>query len=137
LKIQLSKRERLSSRKQIEMLFGSGSQSMAAYPLRVVFLNKERAQGESPVQILVSVPKRHFKHAVDRNRVKRQVREAYRLNKQVVYDALEPTQQLHMAFVWLADDHHPSKEVERRVVNLMRRVAEKVKSEEGEIRSEK
>lgn len=133
----MSKRERLSSRKQIEMLFGSGSQSMAAYPLRVVFLNKERAQGESPVQILVSVPKRHFKHAVDRNRVKRQVREAYRLNKQVVYDALEPTQQLHMAFVWLADDHHPSKEVERRVVNLMRRVAEKVKSEEGEIRSEK
>ena len=119
------------------MLFGSGSQSMAAYPLRVVYINKERAQGESPVQILVSVPKRHFKHAVDRNRVKRQVREAYRLNKQVIYDALEPTQQLHMAFVWLADDHHPSKEVERRVVNLMRRVAEKVRSEEGEIRSEK
>ena len=133
----MSKRERLSSRKQIEMLCGSGSQSMAAYPLRVVFINKERAQGESPVQILVSVPKRHFKHAVDRNRVKRQIREAYRLNKQVVYDALEPTQQLHMAFVWLADDHHPSKEVERRVVNLMRRVAEKVKSEEGELRSEK
>ena len=119
------------------MLFGSGSQSMAAYPLRVVYINKDRAQGETPVQILVSVPKRHFKHAVDRNRVKRQVREAYRLNKQVVYDALEPTQQLHMAFVWLAGDHHPFKEVERRVVSLMRRVAEKVKSEEGEIRSEK
>jgi len=133
----LSKRERLSSRKQIEMLFGSGSQSMAAYPLRVVYINKDRAQGETPVQILVSVPKRHFKHAVDRNRVKRQVREAYRLNKQVVYDALEPTQQLHMAFVWLAGDHHPFKEVERRVVNLMRRVAEKVKSEEEEVRNKK
>ena len=58
---------------------------MAAFPLRVVYVNKERAHGEVPVQILISVPKKRFKHAVDRNRVKRQVREAYRLHKQVLY----------------------------------------------------
>ena len=62
---------------------------MAAFPLRVVYVNKERAQGEVPVQILISVPKKRFKHAVDRNRVKRQVREAYRLHKQVLYEALK------------------------------------------------
>ena len=104
------------SQKLIDTLFGGGcSQSMAAFPLRAVYIKKERAQGEAPVQILVSVPKKRFKHAVDRNRVKRQVREAFRQHKQLL-----------LAFIWLSDEHRPSRDVESRVVGLMQRVAEKL-----------
>ena len=111
----------------METLFGgNGSQSMAAFPLRAVYIRKERAQDDAPVQVLVSVSKRHFKHAVDRNRVKRQVREAYRKNKQVLYEALPPTDQLLLAFIWLSDGHRSSSEVEQRVVGLMQRIAEKL-----------
>jgi ribonuclease P protein component len=118
------------SRKLIETLFGGGrSQSMVAFPLRVVYMIQERTANEPPVQLLVSVPKKHFKHAVDRNRVKRQVREAFRLHKQTLHDALPPTSQLLLAFVWLSDSHSPSVTVERRVVGLMQRVAERVGSE--------
>ena len=73
------KRERIVSQKLMEQLFdGTSSHSMSVFPLRVVFMTVPRTEGACPVQILVSVPKRRFKHAVDRNRVKRQVREAFR-----------------------------------------------------------
>ena len=121
------KRERIVSEKLMETLFGgNGSQSMAVFPLRAVYIRKERAQDDAPVQVLVSVSKRHFKHAVDRNRVKRQVREAYRKNKQVLYESLPPTDQLLLAFIWLSDGHRSSSEVEKRVVGLMQRIAEKL-----------
>lgn len=121
------KKERLDSRKQIEMLFGGGSsQSMAAFPLRVVYIKKERARGDVPVQLLVSVSKRHFKHAVDRNRVKRQIREVYRQNKQLLCDVVPETEQVLMALVWLADEHYSTQEVEKRVVKLMQRMVEKL-----------
>ena len=120
----LCKRERMVSQRLIDTLF-SGSHSMAAFPLRAVYYYKERAQGSAPAQLLVSVPKRHFKHAVDRNRVKRQVREAYRHHKTALYNRLPEGQQLLIAFVWLSDEHFPTHVVEQRVVSLMNRVAEK------------
>ena len=99
------------------MLFGGGgSLSMAAFPLRVVYTIKERARADVPAQLLVSVSKRHFKHAVDRNRVKRQIREAYRQNKQLLCDAIPETKQVVMALMWLADEHYSTQEVEKRVV---------------------
>lgn len=99
---------------------------MAAFPLRAVYIKKERAQGEAPVQMLVSVPKKRFKHAVDRNRVKRQVREAFRQHKELLYEALTEHEQLLLAFIWLSDEHRSSRDVGSRVVGLMQRVAEKL-----------
>ena len=87
---------------------------------------KERQEDECPIQLLVSVPKKKFKHAVDRNRVKRQVREAYRHHKQLLASVLPPNQQMLLAFVWLSDEHCSSNEVEGRVVNLMKRISEKL-----------
>jgi len=83
------KQERIVSKQLIETLFGKGSsQSLAAYPLRAVYMQTEHQEGHAPVQILISVPKKRFKHAVDRNRVKRQVREAYRCHKQLLSDSV-------------------------------------------------
>ena len=126
----LPKRERMVSRKLIDSLFGGGSSSsMAAYPLRAVYMTRERDERESPVQILISVPKKRFKHAVDRNHVKRQVREAYRHHKKLLYDALADHQQLLLAFVWLSPTHLTSHDVESRIVSLMHRMAEKLNTE--------
>lgn len=125
--LTLGKRERLSSRKQIEQLFSGGhSSSMSAFPLRAVYNIKVRAMQEAPVQMMVSVPKRYFKHAVDRNRVKRQVRESFRQHKQLLSDVVTEGAQLQVAFVWLSDRHMATDEIDRQVLNLMQRMAEKV-----------
>jgi ribonuclease P protein component len=72
-------KEKLKSKKDIERLFSKG-QSIGVYPLRMVYLKCDFTQ-ETLIKTGVSVSKRNFKKAVDRNRIKRLLREAYRLNK--------------------------------------------------------
>lgn len=121
------KRERIVSKKQLEALFDGGdSQSLAAFPLRVVYQQTKRSQGDAPAQILISVPKKRFKHAVDRNRVKRQIREAYRHHKQLLWEAIPENSQLSVAFIWLSDKHCPTDEIHKRVVSLLKRISEKL-----------
>src|SRR5574344_2820787 len=93
------KAEHLTSRREIEALFSKGSMAAYKFPLRAIF---HISNSESvPVKVLISVSKRHFKHAVDRNRAKRQIREAYRLHKQVLWDtACAQGTSLHIAFLW-------------------------------------
>lgn len=79
------KEEHLCRKKLIDELFGKRSSSFGVYPLRVVWL-PSKSPTASPPQVLISVSKRGFKRAVDRNRLKRFIREAYRLNK---YQLLE------------------------------------------------
>ena len=118
------KKERIVSNLLIETLFGKGhSQSLSAYPLRAVYIQTEHSEGCAPVQILISVPKKRFKHAVDRNRVKRQIREAYRHHKQILEGTVAEGKQLLIAFIWLADRHYQTQEVEKRVVNILQRMA--------------
>ncbi|WP_299383122.1 ribonuclease P protein component [uncultured Lacinutrix sp.] len=78
MKLTYNKHEKLKSQKTIEKLFLDG-QSVSAYPLRLVYLK----HGDSR-KVGVSVSKRNFKRAVDRIRIKRLLREAYRLNKPVL-----------------------------------------------------
>jgi ribonuclease P protein component len=110
----------------METLFSSGSKSMSAYPLRAVFRTVPRSETGVPVQVLVSVSKRRFKHAVDRNRVKRQLREAYRHAKQRLVEAVPDDVTLLLGFMWMADRHAPSDKVARQVEALVVRIAEKV-----------
>lgn len=126
--LTLSKEERISGRKQIEKLFGGGSRSLSAFPLRLVYLLADREPQEPAAKILVSVPKRHFKRAVKRNRVKRQVREAYRKNKHLLLERMETAQEktLLMAFIWLDRQLHDSAEVDEKVCSLLQRVGEKL-----------
>lgn len=73
------KEERLCNIKLIEKLFSDGS-SFLVYPFRIIWLSEDLSSS-SPVQVLISVPKRKFKRAVDRNLIKRRIREVYRLHK--------------------------------------------------------
>ncbi|MBP5800095.1 MAG: ribonuclease P protein component [Prevotella sp.] len=122
-----SKRERIVSRKLIEQLFSKGSNhSTSAFPIRIVYMEKEREEDEEPVQILVSVSKRHFKRAVKRNRVKRQIREAYRHHKQILAEKMPQDTSLAIAFIWLADELLDSQQVEKSVKRLLEKVAENI-----------
>ena len=126
----LGKQERLCSRKLIDSLFkGGGSRAMSGFPLRMVYAMTERHEGEPAAQILVSVPKRCFKRAVKRNRIKRLVREAYRLNKHILADALErhePQRSATMAFIYTDSHLHDYATVEQRVRNLLTRLSERL-----------
>ena len=119
--LTLGKKERLKYLSDIRTLFSEGK-SMVAFPVRAVYIIKERAKNEPPASILVSVPKRCFKHAVDRNRVKRQIREAFRLNKQLL--RLTENEHADIAFVWLEDKQEDSKVVEKKIKKLLTRLGE-------------
>jgi ribonuclease P protein component len=75
-----TKEERLCNKGLIDELFHSGS-SFLVYPFKVSWLIATNPQSHQ-AQVLFSVPKKRFKHAVDRNLLKRRMREAYRLNKE-------------------------------------------------------
>ena len=84
MKFTYNKSEKLKSEKLIKKLFSEGK-SVSAYPLRLVYL--ETTFSDSVIlKTGVSVPKRNFKKAVDRIRIKRVMREAYRLNKHMVFN---------------------------------------------------
>ncbi|MCI5581460.1 MAG: ribonuclease P protein component [Phocaeicola plebeius] len=122
----LHKTERLNSRLLIERLFAGGSKSLPAFPLRIVYMPVEN-DSLPTVSLLISVPKKRFKRAVKRNRVKRQVREAYRLHKSLLTRKLEATgQKVVLAFIWLDNELHPSAVVEDKVKKLLQLTAERL-----------
>ena len=122
------KAEHLCLRNDIDALFSAGAKALTAYPLRVVYREVNHKEGPK-VKVLLSVPKRKLRHAVDRNRAKRQLREAYRLNKTALLEALPQKQGLHLAFMWLSDKPVESAFVTKKVVNLLHRAAEQLRQE--------
>ena len=77
------RRERLKSKKRIARLFEQGKGGFV-YPVRYVLLDESVAGKDRSLSVLIAVPKRHHKRAVERNLLKRRMREAYRLNKQAL-----------------------------------------------------
>lgn len=125
-----SKNERLCLKRSIEALFAvRRGQSASAWPLRAVW--RVVPADAAPVRILVSVGKRHFKRAVDRNRAKRLVREAYRLNKALLAEPVMrgcAGRSVHVAFVWTGDELPAYAVVEARMRSLLLRMADKIQA---------
>jgi ribonuclease P protein component len=102
----LGKAAKLKSRKQIELLFAEGK-GFTAFPVKVVYLVQKNNDPETDhenatVQVGVSVSTRHFKHATDRNRIKRLLREAYRQQKhELVETAGQKGLGLSVFFIYL------------------------------------
>ncbi len=94
------KSEKLKSRKQIEELFSRG-QSFNVQPIRVIYQIVDAVTGAASVQVGVTANKKSFKKAVDRNRIKRLLRESYRLQKTPLVDQLKGgTKKLNVFFMY-------------------------------------
>jgi len=112
------KKERLSKQKEIDFLFEKGS-SFVVYPLRVIYVEKQPVSG-AEAAVLICVPKKKFKQAVKRNRIKRLIREAYRLNKQpLLQQLLEKEQGLLISFLFIGNELPDWKTVEGAVAKAL------------------
>ena len=120
------KAEHICLKRDIDQLFTAGTRSAVSFPLRAIVRTRPH-DGKSPrVQVLISVAKRRLRHAVDRNRAKRQIREAYRLNKEIIWEHLPEGVAVHLGLVWVADQPQDSALVQKRLVSLLHRVVEKI-----------
>ena len=115
MRYTFGKSEKLKSRKLIGRLFEDGK-SVKKFPVRLVFLQTSHTS-ESPVQVGFSVPKRNFKHAVDRNRIKRLLREAYRLQKGDLYQRLDKPYIFMFTFIGKKEPSY--QEVEQKIQQVL------------------
>ncbi len=113
------KEERLCNKKLIEQLYHNGS-SFLCYPYKVTWILTESADSV-PAQVVFSVPKKRFKHSVDRNQIKRRMREAYRLNKQAtLYSFLaEQNKTIALSLGYVAKDIIPFEVAQKKMIKLL------------------
>ncbi len=112
------KRERLHQQKLIKTLFDQGK-SYNFFPIKLVYLPSPEITQH---QALFTVPRRNFKKAVDRNRIKRQMREAYRLHKhQIPYS---PDKDVHFlqAYIYIARKQAPYQDIESKIKGIIGRL---------------
>jgi len=119
------KQEHLCGEKRITRVFTQG-EAFIAYPLRVVYVIEPK-KDLLPASIMVSVPKKRFKRAVKRNLLKRRMREAYRLNKNELTEALNARGlQIHVAFNYVSDEVMEFDQIEKKMKVALLRLIEKL-----------
>src|SRR5215213_4316236 len=122
------KKEKLKSRKQIEELFLNGKH-FSVFPLRVTY--QFVSSNETVIQVGVTAGKKYFKRAVDRNRIKRLIREAYRLQKNNLIELLKQKQQSSFIFFVYTDKTVSSFSIIKEAMNKCLKRLEKL-SEQNE-----
>ena len=120
-----SKAEKLKSKTTIDLLFSKGK-SVSKYPLRLVYLEGDFGD-DLPIKIGVSVSKKHFKKAVDRNYFKRVLRETYRLNKHLLWDNL--TTPFSLMLLYQSKDQLSFEEINKKTIQLFEKFLEAQKTE--------
>ena len=119
------KQEKLKSKKLIEKLFAKGN-SVSNFPIKLVYL-KTSLPEEVKAQATVAVPKKKFKNAVDRNRVKRLLRESYRLNKSIIFNNIEDN--YAFVFLYLDRDFPQFQPLEKSMEVLLQKFVKKITHE--------
>lgn len=121
MKNTLPKKERLKSIKAIEQLFARNdteNQSFLAYPIKIIARQNEQDTHTPLPQVLFSVSKRNFKRAVDRNLLKRRLREAYRTNKVILE---ETTNFKNIAFMYVAKEEISFQDIEKSMQKALKK----------------
>ena len=119
-----NKKERISYQREIDFLFKQG-EVFTSFPFRIIYLEQKPYSGAT-ASILISVPKRKFKRAVKRNRMKRLVREAYRLNKTSLIEHFQEKESgLLIAFIFIGNELYDWKEIEAAVQKTLKILIEK------------
>jgi ribonuclease P protein component len=119
-----TKEERLTSKVLIKKLFDEG-EKWNCYPFRIIVLRCPVPSGY-PVQLLISVPRSLFRKAVDRNRIKRLIREAYRKNKYLLYESFEEDHtQMMLCIQYTTKVILSFQMIQEKIIVLLRRLKEK------------
>ncbi|MES2747400.1 MAG: ribonuclease P protein component [Bacteroidota bacterium] len=119
------KNEKLKSRKIIDLLFTEGK-SVAKFPLRLVYM-ETTFEDNVPLKIGVSVSKKHFKSAVDRNYFKRVLRECYRLNKHILLE--NTTKNFAILFFYQTKDRLSYQEINEKTIQLFEKFIKTIREE--------
>ena len=128
IRSRFPKRERLKSEKAIKILFERG-ESCFQYPLKLVFVPAE-PKGDVPLKMGFTVPKKKFKKAVERNLIKRRVKEAYRLSKHILISHLDSNSMGYNGMIiYVADEILPYKEIEKAIPRLFKKFISRTSSE--------
>lgn len=123
LENRFPKKEHLCGETTIENLYATGT-SFFSYPLRVTY-GWANENERVPLRCLVAVSKRKFKHAVDRNRVKRQMREGYRKSKLSLYHRLDlEDKHLYVAFQFVGQKIESTNFIQKRMEQMLLRIEE-------------
>ena len=117
------KHEKLKSKTTIDLLFTEGK-SVSKYPLRLVYVENSELNAEL-IKMGVSVSKKYFKKAVDRNYFKRVLRETYRLNKHLLIDNLEKP--YAFMFFYQTKERLSYQEIEEKTIQLFQKFNERQK----------
>ena len=130
MKFTYPKNEKLKSKITIDSLFSKGK-SVSKYPLRLVYVESDFGIAEDSDQKLkmgVSVSKKNFKHAVDRNYFKRVLRETYRLNKHLLIDNLD--KKYAFMFFYQTKDRLSYEEINTKTIQLFEKFVLQLKNQE-------
>ena len=119
-----SKAERLCSSTLIDRLFSEGNRQISVFPIRLVWLMADDIEG---IQVLISAPKRNFHHAVDRNRIKRQIREFYRTQSSALKETVaQKGKGLALAFLFNDSRLWDSDKLDQRLGQALEKLVEKL-----------
>ncbi len=118
---KLERGEKLKSRKQIKGLFLK-NRHVFSYPVKLIWAPSNKVE-DFPVRLLVSVSKRSFKKAVDRNRMKRIIREAYRKNKSIIYSEISQDENQNLlGILYVAKELLAYDEVEAGIIKGLKKM---------------
>lgn len=125
---KLTRNERLSGRKRIEHLYANGK-SFHLSSIRVMWILNQEEEIFSVSQVMFSAPKKKFKKAVTRNRLKRLMRESFRKNKYELYDFLEEQKKnIHLSIVFTGDADISYAEIEGKIILTLQRLIQEIRS---------
>ena len=130
IKYTFCKEERLCRKGGFEELLSSGY-SFVSYPLRIVIRLYPRGEKDFPARIAISVSKKRFKRAVKRNRVKRLVREAYRLNKNSLYSRIPGNQTMDILFIYLHNEISEFDKIEKAITGAIKKIVVYIEKDSG------
>jgi ribonuclease P protein component len=124
------KSERLNNKRMIHQLFRQG-RSFYVKPIKVFYYHTKEGNAREPVQVLISVSKKHFKRAVRRNHVKRIIREAYRLNKYMLHNVFDEDEgTLIIGLVYTGTSMPSGDDVQKKIIRVFKRLKWEIRQQE-------